>query len=43
MAFLDADKVRYPLYYDAIIERLKPVGLLAIDNVLSGEALAANR
>ncbi|MFP6686854.1 MAG: class I SAM-dependent methyltransferase [Polyangiaceae bacterium] len=40
MAFLDADKSRYPLYYDEIVPRLRPGGLLVIDNVLwSGEVL----
>ncbi len=40
MAFLDADKARYPDYYDRIVPRLRPGGLLVIDNVLwSGEVL----
>ena len=40
MAFLDADKKRYPDYYEAIVKRLKSGGLLVIDNVLwSGEVL----
>lgn len=34
MAFLDADKERYPQYYDLIIPLLRPGGLLVIDNVL---------
>jgi caffeoyl-CoA O-methyltransferase len=41
MAFLDADKARYPDYYDRIVPRLRTGGLLVIDNVLwSGEVLA---
>jgi caffeoyl-CoA O-methyltransferase len=41
MAFLDADKARYPDYYEEIVPRLRPGGLLVIDNVLwSGEVLA---
>ena len=32
-AFLDADKVNYPQYYDMIIPKLYPGGLLIIDNV----------
>jgi caffeoyl-CoA O-methyltransferase len=32
--FLDADKTGYPDYYDEIIPRLLPGGLLLIDNVL---------
>jgi caffeoyl-CoA O-methyltransferase len=33
-AFLDADKHSYPAYYDLIVPRLVPGGLLLIDNVL---------
>lgn len=41
MAFLDADKARYPEYYERIVPRLRPGGLLVIDNVLwSGEVLS---
>jgi caffeoyl-CoA O-methyltransferase len=32
--FLDADKLGYPTYYDLIVPRLRPGGLLLIDNVL---------
>lgn len=40
MAFVDADKARYPTYYDEIIPRLRVGGLLVIDNVLwSGAVL----
>jgi caffeoyl-CoA O-methyltransferase len=40
MAFLDADKARYPDYYEAIVPRLRKNGLLVIDNVLwSGAVL----
>ncbi|MEU4557715.1 O-methyltransferase [Actinoplanes sp. NPDC023936] len=34
--FLDADKTGYPAYYDEIVPRLRPGGLLVIDNVLRG-------
>jgi caffeoyl-CoA O-methyltransferase len=34
--FLDADKIRYPTYYELIVPRLKQNGLLLIDNVLLG-------
>ncbi len=38
--FLDADKENYSNYYDAILPRLKPGGLLVADNVLwSGRVL----
>ena len=33
MAFLDADKARYPQYYEAIVPKLRQGGLIAIDNV----------
>lgn len=32
--FLDADKTGYPDYYEAVVPRLRPGGLLVIDNVL---------
>jgi caffeoyl-CoA O-methyltransferase len=34
LAYLDADKTGYPAYYDELVPRLRPGGLLAIDNVL---------
>ena len=34
-AFLDADKEPYPDYYEAILDLLKPGGVLLIDNVLA--------
>jgi caffeoyl-CoA O-methyltransferase len=38
--FLDADKVNYPSYYDAVLPRMSPGGLLVADNVLwSGRVL----
>jgi caffeoyl-CoA O-methyltransferase len=33
-AYLDADKRAYPTYYDLLVPRLLPGGLLLIDNVL---------
>ena len=33
-AYLDADKRAYPTYYDLLVPRLVPGGLLLIDNVL---------
>jgi predicted O-methyltransferase YrrM len=32
--FIDADKVGYPTYYDLVVPRLVPGGLLLLDNVL---------
>ncbi len=33
-AFIDADKTNYIRYYEAIVPRLRPNGVLAVDNVL---------
>ena len=33
-AFIDADKEGYPVYWDEIVPRLRPGGLVAVDNVL---------
>lgn len=35
-AYLDADKTSYPEYYEELVPRLRPGGLLAIDNVFMG-------
>ncbi|GAA3153049.1 DUF2218 domain-containing protein [Nonomuraea roseoviolacea] len=35
-AFVDADKVGYPAYYEEIVPRLVPGGLLVLDNVFLG-------
>lgn len=41
LAFLDADKERYALYYDEILPRLRQGGLLVADNTLwSGHVVA---
>jgi caffeoyl-CoA O-methyltransferase len=40
LAYLDADKTGYPAYYEELVPRLRPGGLLGIDNVLmSGRIL----
>lgn len=36
LAFIDADKTGYRTYYDEIIDRLRPGGLVLVDNVLWG-------
>lgn len=41
LVFIDADKESYPAYYDALLGRLAPRGLLVLDNTLrSGRVLA---
>jgi caffeoyl-CoA O-methyltransferase len=38
-AFIDADKQTYPAYYEEVLARLRPRGLVMIDNVLRGGAV----
>jgi caffeoyl-CoA O-methyltransferase len=35
-AFIDADKPGYPKYYEELLPRLRPGGLIVVDNVLQG-------
>ena len=40
MTFIDADKINYSNYYEAILPMIRPGGLIAVDNVLwSGRVL----
>jgi caffeoyl-CoA O-methyltransferase len=36
LAFIDADKARYPDYYEAVLPLVRPGGLIVADNVLRG-------
>ena len=40
LAFIDADKENYPAYYEAVMELVRPGGLIVVDNTLwSGKVL----
>ena len=39
-AFIDADKSGYPHYYEELLARLRPGGLIVVDNVLWGGRVA---
>jgi len=41
LAYLDADKRGYPEYYEELVQRLRPGGLLAVDNALLGGRVVA--
>lgn len=43
LAFIDADKTNYSAYYDELLPRLRPNGLILVDNTLwSGQVLDAS-
>lgn len=43
LIFIDADKVSYPIYYDLVMDKLNPGGILLADNVLwEGKVLNAD-
>ena len=41
LAYVDADKTGYPVYYDALVPRLRPGGVLVLDNTLLGNRVLA--
>jgi len=44
LVFIDADKINYAKYYDLVVDRLNPGGVVLADNILwSGKVLAENR
>ncbi|MYH71266.1 MAG: SAM-dependent methyltransferase [Acidimicrobiia bacterium] len=40
LAFIDADKQSYKIYYEEILRRLSPKGIILVDNVLWGGRVA---
>jgi caffeoyl-CoA O-methyltransferase len=43
-AFIDADKEGYPVYWEELLPRLRPGGLVAVDNVLwEGEVVQPDK
>ncbi len=36
LAFIDADKTGYPTYWEALVPRMRPGGVIVVDNVLQG-------
>jgi caffeoyl-CoA O-methyltransferase len=41
LAFIDADKTGYPLYWAELVPRMRPGGVIAVDNVLRGGRVLA--
>jgi caffeoyl-CoA O-methyltransferase len=43
LAFIDADKTGYAVYYEELLARTRPGGVIAVDNVLwSGHVIDAS-
>jgi caffeoyl-CoA O-methyltransferase len=44
LVFIDADKEQYPLYFDLVIDKVRPGGLIIADNVLwKGQVASQSR
>jgi caffeoyl-CoA O-methyltransferase len=43
LAFIDADKTGYPIYWAELVPRMRPGGVIAVDNVLRGGRVLAPR
>ncbi|OKI42194.1 O-methyltransferase [Micromonospora sp. CB01531] len=41
LAFIDADKVGYPVYWDELVPRMRAGGVIAVDNTLRGGRVLA--
>jgi caffeoyl-CoA O-methyltransferase len=41
LAFIDADKVSYPQYWAELVPRMRPGGVIVVDNVLRGGKVLA--
>jgi caffeoyl-CoA O-methyltransferase len=42
LAFIDADKTEYPDYYEALLTRVRPGGVILVDNVFGGGAIVGD-
>ena len=40
LSFIDADKTGYPVYYEELLKRTRPGGVILVDNVLWGGRVA---
>jgi caffeoyl-CoA O-methyltransferase len=41
LAFIDADKLGYPAYWELLVPRMRPGGVIVVDNVLRGGRVIA--